>query len=111
MSRIKRSYSYKIKMYSEFIGWKCANPNCESGINIHVHHILPIKDGGVDEYWNFICLCQECHKWKLHKDHNKYDIELFTWKSLQEIELWGFCLDEQDDNYYDNLKYLLKNKV
>lgn len=97
----------KPRLYAAFMGYKCANPDCNGG-NIEVHHILPKKAGGCDEYWNFICLCSKCHRTSgFHSKHKNNDVELFTWKSLQELELWGFTLDEQDPQYYDNLKKLI----
>ena len=33
---------------------------CE-GEAVHVHHILPLKDGGLDEEDNMVCLCVEHH--------------------------------------------------
>lgn len=103
---------YKMALYKDMIGGKCANPNCEYGFNAETHHIFPIKQGGSNDYWNFICLCFKCHR-KNH-NHSHWDTrctELFLWKSLQELEEWGFYLDEQDPDYYDKLKILLEKRV
>lgn len=35
-------------------------------IGLHVHHKIPVKDGGKDEQDNLISLCEKCHV-KLHK--------------------------------------------
>jgi len=103
---------YKYKLYSQWIGYKCANPGCSSGRDIEIHHILPLGKGGEDDYWNLISLCHNCHvKNRLHSRHDEHDIELFTWKCIQELETFGFVLDEQDDRYYDNLKRLLSLNV
>lgn len=95
-------------VYSIFTEGKCANPSCESESTIEVHHILPMSKGGCDKYWNLISLCRSCHDMKgLHNKHKDWDIELFTWKCYQELSLWGFVLDEQHDDFYENLKTLL----
>ena len=99
----------KMQLYASFVGYQCAHPDCkQTGDQVQVHHILPVKNDGPNEYWNYICLCRKCHlKSRFHKNHPDNDLELFTWKSMQELELWGFTLDEQDPNYYENLKKLL----
>lgn len=108
MGRVR---THKTTLYAEWIGYKCANPECNSGYNIEIHHILPSKSGGTDEYWNFISLCRDCHRrLKLHSKHKDWDIELFTYKCNQELELWGFFLDEKDPKYYENLRKLITRK-
>ena len=109
---MKRSHSNKAIVYSIFAEGKCAHPDCTSGINIEIHHILPKAKGGPDHYWNFISLCRDCHRHKhLHSNHKANDVELFTWKSMQELRLWGFNLDENDVDYYENLKRLVLKYV
>lgn len=36
--------------------------NCRSEENLTVHHIIPVKKGGSDEYCNLVTLCDKCHK-------------------------------------------------
>jgi hypothetical protein len=88
---------------------KCANPDCMSGFEAETHHIFPIKIGGKNDYWNFICLCSKCHRsFKLHSQWEENCTKLFFWKSYQELNLWGFYLDEQDEKYYEKLALLLR---
>lgn len=44
--------------------FKCAN--CGSIKQLHIHHILPISEGGSDDVDNLKTLCVICHK-KEHK--------------------------------------------
>jgi len=100
MKRRNNNY-HKIQKYAELCGYKCANPECTSNATVEVHHILPVASGGVDDYWNLICLCKKCHhKWKsiFHTDHRRYDVELFVWKSLQEQGFSKKLLDEEKGN-------------
>lgn len=34
---------------------------------MQVHHIVPVSDGGTDEFTNLITVCRNCHK-KIHND-------------------------------------------
>jgi hypothetical protein len=105
-NRLRREH--KSVFYAKFVGWKCANPSCGNGSNIESHHIIPINDGGPDNFWNLICLCRKCHRSRhLHGKWRENKITLFTWKTLYELNKWGFVLDEEDENYYDNYKILL----
>lgn len=104
--------SHKRALYNAWIGCKCANPECTSGYNCEVHHILPAKNGGKNEYWNFVSLCRHCHRHLgLHSKHDEKDIILFTWKSYQELSLFGFVLDEHDPQYYQNLRSVVIRRV
>lgn len=97
-----------MKLYKFFTEGTCAHPDCTSGVGVEVHHILPFSQGGPDQYWNYVSLCRKCHmKNRFHSQHKENDVELYTWKSMQELRLWGFNLDEQSDDYYENLKILL----
>jgi len=40
-------------------GWKCRY--CGLRNNLTVHHIIFRSDGGPDESWNLITLCNSCH--------------------------------------------------
>lgn len=42
-------------------GWRCRNPRCGMRSNLHVHHIIYRSEMGVDESWNLIAICNECH--------------------------------------------------
>lgn len=43
---------------------------CGSKEKLELHHVIPIKIGGIDEYYNLIYLCHDCHM-KMHKLINK----------------------------------------
>ena len=110
IKRSRRKASPKAALYAEFVNWKCANPDCQSGATTQTHHIFPVRVGGTNDYWNFICLCLKCHRsLGFHLKWEESCTTLFVWKSLQELELWGFYLDEQDENYYTNLQTLLRD--
>ena len=97
----RNNHHQKIQRYAELCRYKCANPECDSNSTVEVHHILPVASGGVDDYWNLICLCKKCHhKWKsiFHTDHKRYDVELFVWKSLQEQGFLEELLEEEKGN-------------
>jgi len=53
-------------------GHRCAIQTCRSLIEVDVHHIIPLKEGGKDEYENLIALCPNCHRMA---DRNKIDKE------------------------------------
>lgn len=103
----------KVTTYRSWVGAICMNPDCESGLNIETHHINPVKNGGRNDYWNFISLCSKCHRRNnLHRDFETKKATLFTWKCFAELALFGFVLDENDDDYYDKIKQLvLKHKI
>nr|WP_255444115.1 HNH endonuclease signature motif containing protein [Bacillus sp. SH7-1] len=34
---------------------------CFSKVDVHLHHKIPLKTGGTNDYENLIPLCEECH--------------------------------------------------
>lgn len=42
-------------------GWRCRNKACGMRNSLHVHHVIYRSQGGVDESWNLITICNECH--------------------------------------------------
>lgn len=91
------------------MNYKCSNPDCVSGLDAEGHHIIPLGKGGVDLYWNLICLCKRCHRGNgYHKTHDRFKTTLFTYKCSQELAHFGFTLDEQDDDFYKNFAKALK---
>ena len=108
---VKRNNS-KMRNYKDWVNYVCQHPDCDSGKNIEVHHVMPIKQGGKDEYWNYISLCFRCHRYsKLHRGWEERMTELFTFKAFWELEHFGFVLDEKDQDYFSNLKKLLSHNV
>ncbi|MDQ7821260.1 MAG: HNH endonuclease signature motif containing protein [Candidatus Eremiobacteraeota bacterium] len=47
--------------------FRCQTPGCRCRRNLHVHHIIRRSQGGTDDPWNLIVLCEACH---LHLLHN-----------------------------------------
>lgn len=46
-------------------------------INLQVHHIVPVSDGGTDDRSNLILLCSSCHT-RVHQDGYKRYIKKFS---------------------------------
>ncbi|MEM7118871.1 MAG: HNH endonuclease signature motif containing protein [Chloroflexota bacterium] len=61
-------------------GYKCANPACRHIITLELHHIVWVKDGGVNEPENLLTLCPNCHS--LHTAGHIPSDAIVTWKSL-----------------------------
>ena len=101
--------SLKTRTYVNLMNFKCANPDCQSGYDHEGHHIIPLAKGGVDAMWNIICLCKKCHRsLKLHSHYQDIDVELYTWKCMQELARFGFYLDEKEDNFRELLAKAVK---
>lgn len=55
---------------------------CGSRENLHVHHIIPTKAGGIRERRNLVVLCSSCHKVVEHQQKVLYDI-IPDWTVIQ----------------------------
>ncbi|MDQ7825458.1 MAG: HNH endonuclease signature motif containing protein [Candidatus Eremiobacteraeota bacterium] len=44
----------------------CQSPGCRCRRNLHIHHIIRRSQGGTDDEWNLIVLCEACHLHLLH---------------------------------------------
>ncbi len=65
----------------EFEPFGCFNPECQSGSNLEVHHIIPLSKGGENDSENYIILCQKCHRGlKNHSNWRKKSTTLWTYK-------------------------------
>lgn len=83
----------KSNSYKEKYGYSCMNPDCKSGLFPQVHHIVPLKNNGLDDYDNFIILCKDCHiNFKRHSQYEKQEIMLATFKYYAE----GIYGEKQD---------------
>jgi len=49
-----------------------AHPGKTSGVDLQVHHIHPIDDGGTHRLDNLLTLCNSCH-WTVHRYEDEYD--------------------------------------
>lgn len=93
----KKENKYRRAVYRDALN-QCCWPGCGNDGMLEVHHILPIKSGGSDDYVNFIVLCFSCHrKHHLHALHIEKRLELLVYKFyIEKMEL-GFCSDEMDN--------------
>ena len=104
--------AYKCALYAESMSYECANPYCTSGLDPEVHHIIPIKEGGEDKYYNYIVLCHYCHRYSgIHKHYIFAEPMLYDWKFRQEMEMLGFTLSDKSDNYHANVGKLVDGKI
>jgi biotin operon repressor len=49
-----------------------------SGLDLQVHHILPVENGGGNDITNLVTVCNRCH-WRLHRkdpEDNRYPLDL-----------------------------------
>ena len=46
---------------------------CGSTNKLELHHIIPMANGGTDDYFNLLYLCHDCHK-KVHRNMRKGDL-------------------------------------
>ena len=100
--------SHITRTYVEIMDYTCCHPDCSYGFRVEGHHIYPLSQGGEDVYWNLISLCSKCHRrYGHHTTWLSCDIELFTWKSMKELEVLGFVLDEKDHNFKENFQKAL----
>jgi len=71
--------------YLEKYGYKCMHPECKSGFNIEVHHIVPLSVGGIDNEDNYIALCSKCHgRVRKGSRNGSLEIELAVYKYYAE---------------------------
>jgi hypothetical protein len=105
--------SSKPHNYVSIMNYKCSNPECPSGYDVEGHHIQPLKKGGEDVYWNLVSLCRHCHhSLGLHHRWEEVRTELYVWKSMQELEQLGFCLDEKESDFQEKLtKAILRSNT
>jgi len=107
----KRSLSKK-NLYKYLIN-KCCNPDCKSGFDLEVHHIIPLSRGGTDTFDNYIVLCERCHRRnKMHRLFREKMMKFLTYKFFIESMLLGFDSNCSDLDFIDKVKKLerVKNK-
>ena len=92
--------------------YECANPYCTSGYDPEVHHIIPLEEGGLDRYYNYVVLCHYCHRSSgVHKHYHFMEPILYDWKFRQEMEILGFTLSEKSDVYHAHVGQLVDGKI
>jgi 5-methylcytosine-specific restriction endonuclease McrA len=55
-------------------GKRCANPDCQKGGNLDLHHVTKRSQGGPDTLANLVPLCRPCH--------DATDYASGTWRKL-----------------------------
>ncbi|WP_460228209.1 HNH endonuclease [Bacillus cereus] len=73
---------------------------CFSKVDIHLHHKIPLKTGGTNDYENLIPLCEECH-WEFHRHFEavkSHDYFMRTPKYTELIGLWEVLNDPLVDS-------------
>jgi 5-methylcytosine-specific restriction endonuclease McrA len=94
------------------MNYQCANPDCDSGYNVEGHHITPISCGGDDSYWNLIALCKRCHgKFRKVSRLGTKRLELYVFKSMHELNLHGYTLDEHDEDFELKFREMRKSNI
>lgn len=69
--------------YKNRFGYICMNCLAPGG---HLHHIIPLSQGGLDSEENWIVLCESCHKEKkFHRNADIAEILLATKKHYFEL--------------------------
>jgi len=95
-------------LYKKVIN-QCCNPKCKVLLSpLEVHHIVPVSEGGKNEYINFIVLCRHCHRHKAEpflarskKNRKCWSQELlFRWKFQTEYLVVGKCSDDMSNHEY-----------
>ncbi|MDQ7825832.1 MAG: HNH endonuclease [Candidatus Eremiobacteraeota bacterium] len=59
----KAAHHHRILKRDRF---RCQAPGCRCRRNLQVHHIIRRSQGGSDDEWNLITLCEACHLHLLH---------------------------------------------
>lgn len=94
-----RENNKKKRLYKEAIG-RCCNPDCKSNHSaLETHHIIPLSKGGVDDFVNYIVLCARCHRqleFHFHRDYERHQISLLTFKFFIEVTLWGVSSEQEE---------------
>lgn len=49
-----------------------AHPGKTHGVDLQVHHIVPVSDGGTNDLDNLLTLCNSCH-WTVHRYEDEFD--------------------------------------
>lgn len=75
---------------------------CFSKTDVHLHHKIPLKTGGTNDYDNLISLCEECH-WEFHRHFEavkSHEYFMGTPKYTELIGLWEVVNDPLVDSLF-----------
>lgn len=53
-------------------GYRCVNCG-QTGVELHVHHIVPRAEGGTNDLDNLVTFCAKCHSFQDSKGHQLID--------------------------------------
>jgi hypothetical protein len=59
MDNSRKEFERLRNVIKEFLPDKCAN--CGAGGDLHIHHIVPLINGGTNRITNLVNLCETCH--------------------------------------------------
>jgi len=77
---------------------QCRVFGCGSRLNVEVHHIVPKGQGGPDEPWNLICLCQRHH-------------HLVSMNKISNIDILSPLLKKTDFRWNEALEWHLNREL
>ncbi len=66
---IRDNYSCRVCGKSELSNFSTADQYNRLHLAVQVHHIVPKKDGGKDNFRNLVTLCEECHRKTFSNDY------------------------------------------
>lgn len=74
-----------------------------------LHHVIPQRLNGPDEYFNLVCLCNRCHQdWHVHEE--ELDILWETKRTRDEFFNWlrGDFTEEDISHHSDCMDFYLE---
>ena len=81
---------------------ECCWPDSDHAGLLEVHHITLVKDGGTDDFTNYISLCSRHHRRnRLHRLGVDRLTEVLTYKFYKEKLILGFCSDEFTNDEFE----------
>lgn len=110
-SRTKiKAYVKKIRPYCQLRTFPEVSQNRHT-YDLHAHHIIYLSEGGPDELWNLIVLCQDCHR-TVHSSKIKWQLRCL--QIVNGIDLAGipeFTEETLKQPLWVNKVELLKNEL
>jgi len=106
---INKRKKYFVKKINNFTCAKCKNKF--SSEELELDHIIPIANGGTNDYNNLQPLCIECHlaktkgEWKEGYGENK-NIDL---SPSEKLEILKNFLEENKERSYEDIQFLILN--
>lgn len=86
---------------------------CGKKDELEVHHIIPLVEGGSDDFENFVALCSDCHKLFHNKNKSKLT-KLGIEKAKKQNADYQLCPDKYDKiclvNLFDIYNWVENNE-